>query len=1264
LMDDHYQKASACTSEIPSYIDLLLSWYANPLDIGWFVQYQPILAGALFNNCNLHQLIYLYADPDLEAAQRDYLAGGLEKDNSYGNRIILELELLRGRWDSIRQVTMAEEDPELAALAAALLFLTGHGDNAIKDYQAALKLLRRQQGRRTAYFTGLAGIFYPLAIWRYGDDKLRAKLPALLVQIGKTRSYWRGFYSIFEQFVQFRQGDLPSRDALLDTDPPPPIVSGFNTADGRPWPLWYQPLLHRVLLPIVQYWVKADHCTTIPAADRSLYRHLVACGYRWPAAELARLFAAIEPDRAGEWDDSFLSGRGTSLAELFISRPFWDLALDKLSTLAGGGQDSPANGKTTRLIWLVRYNQRFDDFSIIPKLQNRNASGRWTKGRPVALKRLALERESFDCLSGQDVKLCERIKAYQQGWYQGNVTYGFDGTIGPELIGHPLLFLEDSPEVRVEVVGGEVALRVTKQRNGGGIKLAMDPLPDPDRNFNILQESPTRFKVVAFTADHRTIASLLGISGLQVPDSATDRVMQTMGDITGLVTVHSDIGGRGDAAQVAADATPRLHLLPLGPGLRATLVVRPFAVDGPCYPPGRGGETVFAEIDGKPMQARRDLKLERRLMEELIGCCPILSDQERDETGDWQLDHPEQCLELLCQLQDLPASEVLVEWPEGVKFRLAGQKDSRNLKLRLQRDHDWFGLQGELAIDEKTVLDIARLLDLLGSSQGRFLRLEDDRFLALTDEFRRRFDELRAIATVRGKTVRVNPLAALTLEDWQNEDGFSADQHWHNHLARMRDARDLQPQPPSTLQAELRDYQEEGYRWLTRLAHWGVGACLADDMGLGKTVQALALLVARAPEGPALVVAPTSVAMNWESETRRFTPTLTPRFLGNGDRQMLLDGLQPFDLLICSYGLLQQEKVAEMLAGVSFATVILDEAQAIKNIATRRSKGAMSLDAGFRLIMTGTPLENHLGELWNLFRFINPGLLGSLDQFNERFASPIERDGDATARRRLKRLIQPFLLRRTKTQVLQELPSRTEIPVLVELSDEEMAFYEALRRQSLDALENCEAGAGAKHLQILAAITRLRRACCNSRLLDDNLSIKSSKLEVFGSIVDDLLDNHHKALVFSQFVDHLQLIGAYLDSRDIRYQYLDGATPAKQRKQRIDAFQRGEGDLFLISLKAGGVGLNLTAADYVIHMDPWWNPAVEDQASDRAHRIGQQRPVTIYRLIAGATIEEKIVALHSYKRDLAESLLDGADISGKMSADELLGLMRGDGGDS
>jgi SNF2 family DNA or RNA helicase len=323
---------------------------------------------------------------------------------------------------------------------------------------------------------------------------------------------------------------------------------------------------------------------------------------------------------------------------------------------------------------------------------------------------------------------------------------------------------------------------------------------------------------------------------------------------------------------------------------------------------------------------------------------------------------------------------------------------------------------------------------------------------------------------------------------------------------------------------------------------------------------------------------------------------------------------------------------------------------------TKRSVAAMKLEGDFRVATTGTPIENHLSELWNIFRFLNPNFLGSLESFNRRFAVPIERDGDKEARLRLKRVIQPFILRRSKEQVLEELPPKTEITIRVELKEEEQAFYEMLRRNAVEELSVNHATD--QRFKIFAELMRLRRACCSASLVIQERDFPSAKMEAFSEILCELRDSGHKALVFSQFVDYLTIIKKHLDEEKISYQYLDGSTPPQERARRVAAFQAGEGDCFLISLKAGGTGLNLTAADYVIHMDPWWNPAVEEQASDRAHRIGQNRPVTVYRIVAKDTIEEKIVDLHAWKRDLAESLLDDSEVATRLSAEDMLSLIR------
>ena len=704
--------------------------------------------------------------------------------------------------------------------------------------------------------------------------------------------------------------------------------------------------------------------------------------------------------------------------------------------------------------------------------------------------------------------------------------------------------------------------------------------------------------------------------------------------------------------RVVADSRLHIHLQPVGQGIQIELFVQPFSDGGPLYKPGVGGTTVLAEIDGKQLQTTRDFKLENRYLKQVLSECPELYAVKEPK---WLLDDAESALEALLHLQALGDFAVL-EWPKGKKIQLSREAGLSQVQFSVRKEKDWFSVEGSVQIDDQQVLDMQRLMSLLNTSSGRFLKLEDGQIITLTRELRQRLDDLAGLGDVQKDKVRFHPLAAQALDEITTGMAITASKPWKDQLLRLSEMGDLNPKLPSTLQGELRDYQREGFQWMMRLAHWGAGACLADDMGLGKTVQALALILSRAPQGPTLILAPTSVCINWLEECQRFAPTLNAHQFGSGDRQEMLDAAGPFDLIVCSYGLLQTE--AERLAQKHWHTLVADEAQAIKNALTKRSKAAMALQADFKLITTGTPIENHLGELWNLFNFINPGLLGSLQKFNERYAQAIENQQDQQIQQRLKKLLRPFILRRLKNDVLTELPSRTEVTLHVELSPEERALYEALRRNAMQTMMETTDQPGQKQLKILAEIMKLRRACCHPRLVMEESTLGSSKLQAFEELVDELLDNRHKALVFSQFVGHLKLIRELLDKKGIHYHYLDGSTPVPQRKKAVNLFQAGEGDLFLISLKAGGTGLNLTAADYVIHMDPWWNPAVEDQASDRAHRMGQKRPVTIYRLVAKDTIEDKIVDLHKHKRDLANSLLEGGEVSGKMSVEDMMALIK------
>ncbi|MCP4693360.1 MAG: DEAD/DEAH box helicase, partial [Desulfobacterales bacterium] len=722
--------------------------------------------------------------------------------------------------------------------------------------------------------------------------------------------------------------------------------------------------------------------------------------------------------------------------------------------------------------------------------------------------------------------------AYKSGWYT-NYEYIFKKQYVNTLVGHPLIFTNDGKS-RIELVKGKPELRITRGKNGR-MSLALSPEPSGAENY-AMQETASRVKLIKLDDEYRAIAEILG-KGISTPASARKKVLGVIEKFAGDITIVSDIGAGSEAmADIEADSRIHVQLSPMGNGLKLSLFVRPLGAGGHYYTPGAGGKNVIAEINAKQLQTTRDLSREKRLAENVVARCPTLRKAEENQ-GEWLVDEVHDCLELLLELDD-PDQDIVLEWPEGKKFNLAGKAALNQFHLNIKRQKDWFAATGKVTVDDQLVLDLKRLLELTAKSQSRFMEIKDGEFIALTDEFRKRLRELDRYSERYGKGVRFHPLAAMALEGLTNKVGrLRTDKAWKSHIETLRGAENLEPETPSTLRAELRDYQTRGFHWLARLAHWGVGACLADDMGLGKTLQALAMLIKFAPDGPSLVIAPTSVCINWIAEAKRFAPTLNMIQFNSANRRKTLDGAGKFDVLVCGYGLLQQKKAAEMLASASWQMVVLDEAQAIKNVAAKRSRAAMKLQGAFKLITTGTPIENHLGELWNLFKFINPGLLGSLDAFNKNFATLIEKSNDGQARRHLKRLIQPFILRRTKNQVLEELPARTEIRLEVEMSKSEMAFYEALRQRALERLSKSgKARGGARHLKILSEIMKLRLACCNSALVDESIDLPSSKLAIFGDVLEDLLNNRHKALVFSQFVSHLTIIRSYLDEQNIHYQ--------------------------------------------------------------------------------------------------------------------------------
>ena len=1151
--------------------------------------------------------------------------------------------------DRVRADTHDPQIPERMALLGVLNLLSGDPDFGIQAFESALKTQRRLTGDKSALVPGIYSAFhiFALLLRRTSKDLTRARGLIKLAE-AEARSY--PIYVLLGDFHAY-EGSATSPRSFVET-----MCRSFLNALEYPFCDPWGILFGLTLLKRHDLHESAMELLVpkLTSFAESLYEN----GLVWPASEieaLAEELGASKDNAQGRWRDFKQQSGFTLLCERVRIEAPWERVLFAIENRFSGknalrtGDAAQAGESPLRLAWYL--DENYSGYGLEAREQKRQGAG-WSKGKKVGFKTLKQTAASRPYVTEQDLRIIEHISVDSYGAEIQDPAWR-------ALQGHPAFFDSEDRPLELDFLTPE--LRIVRTE-GGRIRVTMWPQPGWEESLILSMDRPGRLVAVELRQEHLRLHDIIG-KGFEAPIEAHDALIDRLKAVSALVTIASEleVNDPDGGHLVPAASIPRVFATREGEGLYVQIQVRPFGDKGPSANPGEGPKTLMSLLEGQRLRTQRDHSEELERAKSLVAACPTLEDAVHPEDP-WRFEllSAEDAYQALLELTACPEDSHLIEWPKGEPIVMAGQGDSKRFSVRVGEQRDWFQVSGELVLDHGEVLQMQTLLELTRDNQSRFITLADDRILALTDTFRKRIEDLRAFSEKAGKQLKVHPLALPLIQGMADEFGsFEADEAFQARIRALELSRHIEPELPSTLMAELRDYQLQGFRWLSRLAAWGVGACLADDMGLGKTLQAIALMLARAPDGPTLVIAPTSVVFNWQAEITRFAPTLRPLAL-TGDRDALVAGLGPYDVLIVSYGLLQQESVAELLAAKPFRTLVLDEAQAIKNAMTRRSQSVMSLQGDFRLVMTGTPLENHLGELWNLFRFINPGLLGSEKSFNERFALPIERDRSKTARQRLKQLIQPFILRRTKSEVLTELPERTEIELKVVLEPREATFYEALRQKLSNELQTAPEPMHGEHqgLRVLAAITQLRRACCNPNLVAPDLGLPSSKMALLKETLTELLDNRHKALVFSQFVDHLSLVRKELDAMGIRYQYLDGQTPQNLRKKAVEAFQAGEGEVFLISLKAGGSGLNLTAADYVIHLDPWWNPAVEDQASSRAHRMGQERPVTVYRLVTAGTIEEQIVALHKSKRDLAESLLEGGDMAGRLDTEALLRMIQ------
>lgn len=697
-------------------------------------------------------------------------------------------------------------------------------------------------------------------------------------------------------------------------------------------------------------------------------------------------------------------------------------------------------------------------------------------------------------------------------------------------------------------------------------------------------------------------------------------------------------------------------------------------------PAGDTPATVILEID-------RDLAAEQRLQQRLEQALALHA------PGIATANDASWLAFMMTGLPALQAAGWEVVFLPGFPYRLADGQDWY-ADIDAQRKEAWFDLQLGIVVDGQQINLLPALVDYLQSridtpgadgfsntthcrSGGHVLiRMDDGRWLPVALE---RIERIANTLVELLDRTALNKRQALSLPVAQANrlaqlsmvlDSPAIRSNEHSLLTLVEDLADFQgiqplPAPPG-FRAALRGYQQEGLGWLQFLRRYRLGGVLADDMGLGKTVQTIAHLLLEKDAGrldkPALIVAPVSVIGNWQTELRRFAPQLKVLTLHGPRRKALFADIGCSDIVITGYPLLAID--AQILCAREFSFAILDEAQMIKNPRAKVSQAARGLRAEHRLCLTGTPMENHLGELWSLFDFLQPGLLGQEKQFQRHYRTPIEKNRNEQRREALTRRIAPFVLRRTKDQVAQELPPKTQIIETLVLDERQRDFYDGIRlamhRRVLEIIE--QRGLARSQITVLDALLRLRQACCDPRLVDtgtanddpdmipgrrtdpspergspaDQEHIPSAKMDWLRTVLPELVAEGRRILLFSQFTTMLALIEDTVKELNIPYCLLTGAT--RSRDEVIQRFQAGEAPLFLISLKAGGTGLNLTAADTVIHYDPWWNPAVETQATDRAHRIGQDKPVFVYKLIAQGTVEEKIMELQASKHELASQL--------------------------
>lgn len=931
----------------------------------------------------------------------------------------------------------------------------------------------------------------------------------------------------------------------------------------------------------------------------------------------------------------------------------WMYMLDSLENM----KVAKPTEKEERLIYVLEPNE----MRVSPFIQKRNDKGEWDD----SIKRIWKDkkRDIPECTTDEDFRILKTLPAGQISFKDG------DGLLSFVDCDHIYLMPKWGKELRqVSIKIERPYLIVNKEDDNHFHVYSNLKLSELNKQTNAFVRTidATHYGVIHLRDQERSVYDVM-LQMETIPAEAESRLRQSLLRLDGVTKIYSQLIHENDAFE-EADSRLVIRLFPhrnTGATWRLEMVTIPFADSKYVSTPAEGQSLSILDDGSNLRLIKRNFDHEKRNLFDFEKFCQdsaiIYEDEDISDVATALLSL-ENVLDIITWAKEND-DKAVVELMEGCKFAVNEKLTPKDLQLDLLQVRGWIQMNGTL-VSHDAKMSLLELMQKLRSGIGKYIRVDGDNFVEVSDSLRQLIYRLRLYNEEFESKLAIPELALASL-DSEFDDAFSnCDDEILAIRERISQSQNIDYPIPSTLNGELKEYQIDGYKWMMRTLSWSGGVCLADDMGLGKTIQTIAVMLQKQSEGAVLVVAPTSVVFNWQNELTKFAPSLQTIVLNQSMRRAKdIESAESGTVVIASYGMMLTQ--IGNLEAKEWGMIVLDEAHAIKNYNTKAFKSAIKLNGKNRVVLTGTPIQNHFSEIWSLFHFSNPGLLGSKKSFADKVKFNRERDEEWTddVAKEINSIVKPFILRRTKKEVLDELPGIEDVVLDFALSKEEYAIYDstrqAVKKEFEDSMDADLSAVGPHRIAVFAMLTKLRELTCSPSLLIQGWKERSSKEQAFLDLLQEIDLEENRVLVFSQFTGFLKRIEMLLQEEGIAYLYLDGSTPMQKRPEIIDEFQSGSTPIFLISLKAGGVGLNLTAANYVIHLDPWWNPAIEQQATDRAYRIGQDQKVTVFHFIAKGTIEEKMLELQRRKQTISDVVLSGTDTSSLMTKEDVMDILDG-----